>query len=212
MNSISIYPQTLPERTAELASKLQAQRPVFLSDFYLSGGTGLSLQLGHRASEDLDFFSPHTFDPVALQNKLTELGPLENLELADNTLNVFVQGVKLQFLHYPYKLLEPLVDWNGIAISSVIDIACTKLHTISMRGSKKDFVDLFFILKNFTLSELFEQLATKYANSNFNQAHILKSLVYFDDAEQQPMPRMQQEVSWEEVKGEILRKIKFTAI
>jgi hypothetical protein len=75
-------------------------------------------------------------------------------------------------------------------MSPVIDIACTKLQTISMRGSKKDFVDLFFLFEYFTLPELLKEAKRKYVAVDYNEAHILKSLIFFDDAEGQPMPRM----------------------
>lgn len=89
-----------------------------------------------------------------------------------------------------------------------VDDACDKLRTIGMRGSKKDFIDLYFILKQYSLEELFEQLDKKYHQSNYNLPHILKSLIYFINADGQPMPRMHQEVSWEEIKQEIVRKVK----
>lgn len=203
-----IYQETLPAKTGLLVNKLQSQQTAFLNDFYLSGGTALSLQLGHRESEDLDFFSQHKFEPLRLQAELEKFGKLENLELAQGTLNTFVDGVKLQFLEYPYPLIESVISWQGIRLSSVRDIACTKLQTISMRGSKKDFVDLFFILQNFSLEELFVNLDQKYQQTNFNQTHILKSLLYFKDAEDQPMPRMHQEVDWEMIQEEITKKVK----
>jgi len=114
----------------------------------------------------------------------------------------------LPFLGYPYPLLEPTTNWENIKLSSLIDIACTKLQTVGMRGSKKDFVDLYFILKQYSLEELFKQLDKKYRRSNYNLPHILKSLVYFVNADGQPMPRMRQEVGWEEIKQEIVRKVK----
>lgn len=89
-----------------------------------------------------------------------------------------------------------------------IDIACDKLRTIGMRGSKKDFIDLYFILKQYSLEELFKQLDKKYRRSNYNLPHILKSLVYFVNADGQPMPRMHQEVGWEEIKQEVVKKVK----
>jgi hypothetical protein len=167
-----IYQNTLPESTALLVKKIQREKPEFLSNFYLSGGTALSLQLGHRESEDLDFFS------------------------------------KDQFLEYPYPLLEEIIDWQGIKLSSIIDVACTKLQTISMRGSKKDFIDLYFLLAKFSLDTLFKKLAEKYQKTDYNLPHILKSLVYFEDADNQPMPRMHKQVEWEEVKRKIIEVAK----
>jgi len=205
---MQIYTQTLPQNTKKLVEILQKEKPNFLTNFYLSGGTALSLQIGHRESEDLDFFSQESFDPSRLQVELEKLGKLENLELATGTLNTYLEGAKLQFLAYPYHLLENVYDWQSINLSSISDIACTKLQTISMRGSKKDFIDLFFILQDYSLEDLFKKLAKKYFSSDFNQAHILKSLVYFEDAEKQPMPRMHMQIEWKEIKARIIKEVK----
>jgi len=116
--------------------------------------------------------------------------------------------VKLQFLGYPYPLLEDLVDYRGIKLSSVLDIACTKLQTIGMRGSKKDFVDMYVILQRFTLLQLFGKLETKYRDSEFNIPHILKSLVYFSDAEDQVMPRLHSAIEWGIVKERMVEVVR----
>ncbi len=204
----TVYQQTLPDQTAKLVSRLNSLKPTFLDQFYLSGGTGLSLQLGHRESEDLDFFSQSEFSPLALQIKLEQFGALEKTEIADGTLNTYLSGVKLQFLYYPYKLLEETTEWSGIKLSSVLDIACTKLQTIGSRGSKKDFIDLFFLFQQFSLTELLEALKRKYPASDYSQTHILKSLTYFADAQDQPMPRMHKNVSWEKVEQKMIEVVK----
>ena len=201
------YIQTLPQKTAELMKDFKQAKPSFLENFYLSGGTALSLQIGHRETVDLDFFSQKDFNPELLQAKLEKFGKLNNLELDENTLNAFLKNVQIQFLGYPYSLLKPTVNWEGIRISSVIDIACTKLQTISVRGNKKDFIDLYFILKEYSLEKLFRNLDKKYKDSDFNKIHILKSLVYFIDANSQPMPRMHKSITWEEVKKSIANKV-----
>jgi hypothetical protein len=205
---MKIFVQTLPQKTKKLVEFLQREKPDFLQNFYLSGGTSLSLQLGHRESEDLDFFIQEEFDPSRLQVELEQLGQLEDLELAKGTLNTYLDRVKLQFLHYPYPLLKKATDWQGISLSSIIDIACTKLQTIGARGSKKDFVDLFFILQQYSLTELFDKLSEKYPLADFSQTHILKSLVYFEDANDQPMPRMHKEIKWEEIKLKLSQEVK----
>jgi predicted nucleotidyltransferase component of viral defense system len=207
-----VFSETLPASTAKVVDLLQTKKPRFLDDFYLSGGTALSLQLGHRESEDLDFFIEQEFAPDQLQADLLKLGTLEQTELDRGTLNTFFNGVKLQFLEYPYRLIEPLEDWGAIKLSSVVDIACTKLQTIGMRGSKKDFVDLYFILEQMSLASLFELMSKKYTEVNYSQIHILKSLVFFEDAEQQPMPRMHKKVDWDLIKQRMndeVKQIKF---
>ncbi len=202
------FSNTLPAKTKKLIKKIQKENPKFLQEFYLSGGTALSLQLGHRESIDLDFFNQNDFDPKQYQPKLENFGKLKDLQLDKNTLNAFLKGVQIKFLGYPYPLLKSTINWKGIKISSVLDIACTKLQTIGMRGNKKDFVDIYFILKKYPLKKLFKMLDKKYQQSDFSRTHILKSLVYFEDAESQPMPKMHKKVKWEKIKKEIEKKVK----
>lgn len=196
----------LPARTAEVFNLLAGSGLVH--PFYLSGGTGLALQLKHRESEDMDFFSKNDFSPELLQSDVVKLGKLTNVTLAKGTLNCSLKGVKLQFLHYPYSLLEKPILYHNISISSLIDIACTKLITISSRGSKKDFIDLYFLLNHYSLSDLFHSLEKKYKAIDYNHIHILKSLEYFDEAEQQPMPRMVIPLQWTEVKKRMLAEVR----
>lgn len=204
----TFFPNTLPTNTAQLIEKIYATQPEFLKSFYLSGGTGLSLQVGHRESEDLDFFCSETFSALQLEKEVAAFGQLTSTELAAGTLNTYVDGVKLQFLEYRYPLLEPFSNWRGMQLSSVLDIACTKLQTVSMRGSRKDFVDLYFLFEIYTLPELLEKAKNKYSAVDYNQAHILKSLVYFEDADSQPMPRMLKDVSWDVIKSRMIREVK----
>ena len=201
-----MYPETLPKKTARLLEKLKTAE--FLKPFYLSGGTALSLQLGHRESEDLDFFNKKPFDPLSLQPQLGKFGHLTAVRPDKNTLNLFLSGVQLQFLFYPYRLLKPLAKWQTIRIASVLDIGCTKLQTIAARGSKKDFIDLFMILKKYSLVKLFSSMEKKYRGSDYNLPHILKSLTFFADAENQPLPRMRIKADWEEIKESLIGTIK----
>jgi hypothetical protein len=202
------FPETLPKNTSRVFHYLSDKTPVFLESFYLSGGTALSLQLGHRESEDLDFFSSKQFSPQRLEQQLKEYGSLAETELARGTLNTFLNGVKLQFLEYPYPLIKPLIQWRGINLSSVLDIGCTKLQTVGMRGSRKDFIDIYFLLEKYSLQELLETTREKYVESDYSETHILKSLIYFIEAENQPMSRMHKDVSWEEVKTAITAAVK----
>lgn len=212
MSDKQIFTQVLPAKTAELTGLFHQKQPSFLKKFYLSGGTALSLQFGHRESEDLDFFSQDSFDIQKIQQELIDFGNIEDTELAEGAVNTFLNGVKVQFLEYPYDLVRPTVTWRFMRLSSVEDIACTKLQTIGMRGSKKDFVDIYFVLKHYSLSELLELIQEKYQRVDYSKTHILKSLVYFEDAEKQPMPRMHKDIGWNEVKEkmiEVVRSVKF---
>lgn len=204
----TFFIETLPAKTAQLVKQFQDSKPNFLSDFYLSGGTALALQIGHRESEDLDFFTQTEFKPVSFQPSLAAFGPLEQTEIAQGTLNTFINGVQLQLLKYPYQLLEDTLNFEGIQLSSVLDIACTKLLTVSSRGSKKDFIDLFFLFEKYSLNELIHSVEKKYQGIDYSIPHILKSLVYFETAETEPMPRMHKTVEWDQVKDEMLQIVK----
>jgi len=203
---MNFYTEVVPQATRLVLDNIKDIPDI--QNFYLSGGTALSLLLGHRESEDLDFFTKNSFQPTLLQQKLLQRGTLENVQIEEGTLNLFLNKVKLQFQYYPYNLLEEFIPWDGINISSLVDIACTKLITISMRGSKKDFIDLYVILQQMTLEQLFSKLDEKYAKVQYNYPHILKSLVYFNDADNQPMPRMHKDFSWEDIKGSIVKQVK----
>jgi len=201
-----MYPEVLSAKTQKVFKKIS--QFYWIKDFYLTGGSALALQINHRQSDDLDFFTPTNFNPQNLQIKLKSSGKLTEVKLDQNTLNCFLDHIQLQFLYYPYKLLKPKISWQNIWLSSKLDIACTKLITISSRGSKKDFIDLFFLLQEFSLPYLIKQLDKKYTKTNYNITHILKSLVYFQDADNQPDPKMHQPITWAKVKSTITIAVK----
>lgn len=169
-------------------------------NFYLAGGTGLAMQIGHRKSIDLDWFNQKEFDSAGLRNELKKIGKITIESQDKDTLNLILAGIKLSFFRYPYGLLFPLIDWQGIGLADWRDIACMKLDVVSSRGSKKDFIDLYFILQKCSLAELLELFAKKYQDIKYNKIHLLKSLIYFADAEKEPMPVMIKNIDWSEVK------------
>ena len=183
-----------------------------LNSFYLAGGTGLALKLGHRHSYDLDFFSPELFSEDMLLQKLQGLDNLEIVSKDEHTLHLTINGVKVSFLGYKYPLLSDLNDLEindkaFIRVADVRDIACMKISAISSRGSKRDFVDLYMIAKGSTLSELMALYKKKFSLTPHNNVHIYKSLMYFDDAEDEPMPDMLIPLSWKNVKDYFTRAI-----
>lgn len=171
-----------------------------LDDFYLAGGTGLALQLKHRRSIDLDFFTKKEIDTSSLIQDLKELGSLTVENEAENTLEVNFEGTKITFLNYEYPLLYDLKTIKGVKVADYRDIGCMKISAISSRGSKKDFIDLFFIAKKVELSTLLELFEEKYTEVNYNMTHILKSLTFFKQAEGESMPEMLEEAEWQEIK------------
>lgn len=171
-----------------------------LSEFYLAGGTGLALQLGHRMSVDLDLFTAQHFDPRAVRDALRHAGGFRVDQIAEGTLHAEVGGVQLTFLRYDYPLLFASSRFKELTVASARDIACMKLEALSSRGSRRDFVDLYFVLQRIQLRELLEWFERKYASAAPNQVHLAKAMTYFADAELEPMPRMLRPVDWKQIR------------
>ena len=128
----------------------------------LVGGTALALQYGHRKSIDLDFFGKYDATYEELSAILRDFGKTEVLKNSPS-IKVFVcQGIKVDFVNYPYTWIDDPVQTNDLILASEKDIGAMKLSAISGRGSKKDFYDLYFLLKIFSLKELLGFYEAKY--------------------------------------------------
>ena len=178
-----------------------------LADFYLAGGTGLALQLGHGRSVDLDLFSQPEFTTTDLRLRLRNLEGLRDLEAAPGTLHLELRGTKVSFLHYPYPLLFPPRQLDVLTVADSRDIACMKLDAIASRGSRRDFVDLYTAATAYGLREILAWFGTKYAATPYNRVHLFKSLTYFKDAEQEPMPHMLVPLDWTVVRHFFLTEV-----
>jgi len=130
-------------------------------------------------------------------------------EAKPNTFHGIFNGVQVTWLYYPRPLLDPLVvpaDMPNLKISSLLDIGLMKLIAASQRGAKKDFIDLYALEQHgISVSFLISRLSDKYPGSSINYYHIVKSLVFFEDADQEPMPRMLKSIVWNEVKEHFIR-------
>jgi len=196
------FPVVLPGRVLRLWASLSGLPA--LGSFYLAGGSGLALHLGHRQSNDLDFFSRRHFRPELLARRLSILATPEHLSMGEGSVECWIAGFKSQFLFYPYRLLRPLQKTKYGTLADPHDIALMKLIAIGRRGSKRDFVDVACFLRKFpnvSLGELLELLPQKYGS--MNRAHLLRALAYFADAESDPMPRMRWSLKWDEVKRQL---------
>lgn len=178
-----------------------------VKDFYLAGGTALALYMGHRYSYDLDFFSLKGFRESVLVQRFSLFNAHQTAKFyleneSEQTINAVLDGVKVSFLGYRYPLLKPCQQAEGILVADIVDAACMKIDTIAKRGARRDFIDLFFICREaITLPDLMSKFSKKYATVNYNMVHIKKSLVYFTDAERDPMPNMLKQVDWHELKN-----------
>ncbi|MBC8342542.1 MAG: nucleotidyl transferase AbiEii/AbiGii toxin family protein [Bacteroidetes bacterium] len=181
-----------------------------LKDFYLVGGTGLALQLGHRKSIDLDLFTNKTFDSKSLHDHLKDTfnDDYKNTALFKNGCMCFIKNVKVDLIRHNYPLLKSLIKENTIRLVSLEDIAAMKVNAIYGSGSrKKDFIDLYFLLNIFSLEQILGFYKKKYTHENL--AFAIRSLIYFEDAEEEEWPEVIDNLlNWIVVKNKIMELVK----
>lgn len=198
-----LHYDTIESATLELLKQLQ-EIPL-LSKTRLVGGTSLALQIGHRKSIDIDLFGEIDCEQYELVDSLSELGKLTVLKESKNIHVYQLNEVKLDIVNYKYPWIKPMIVEDELRLADMVDIAAMKITAIIGRGTKKDFIDLAFLLDIFSLEEVLNFYEKKYPEASRFMA--LKSITYFDDAEQDPMPYMLKAKSWTDIKERILKEI-----
>lgn len=191
--------QTVSAECLELLRQISGDD--FFSEYVLFGGTALALQMGHRNSIDLDFFGNKEIDEELYLEKLKQLGEAERLSASKSILITSVNGIKVDFVHHRYPWIAEKMVIDHISFASQKDIAAMKLEAIAGRGSKKDFIDLYFLLGVFSLEEMIGFWRKKYPQ--FSEFGMLKSITYFEDAEKEEAPDIFFEFNWESCKNRI---------
>jgi hypothetical protein len=166
-------------------------------EFYLAGGTAVYYYLKHRESIDLVFFTKKNFDFRDFKKIFENFNVLS---LSKDTVHLEIDEIKFSFFYYPYELLKPLLKFDIIKIASLEDILCMKVLAIIQRGSKKDFVDAYFIMNEIKIKpqQLIEMFSKKYGKINSLIIH--KALTFFEDADKELELKMIKKVSWNEIK------------
>ncbi len=202
---------TIHPATLELLKLLMQEE--CLQHFNLVGGTALALQMGHRISVDLDLFSSQDFDNKYIISELSK--KFKSIEITEHPFTIIQKieypfdsqnYIKVDIVKYPYKLLNQPIFTNGIRLLTKEDIIPMKLSAIGSRGSKKDFYDIFFLLKEFDIKHMFSLFEQKFPNVNY--FHIVKSLSYFDDADKELNPKTIEKIAWNDIKKEIQKQVK----
>jgi len=198
--------QTVEPITLVLLENLMQRE--YLNNFVLVGGTALSLQIGHRKSIDLDMFTSVAMETENLQQQLeNDFSDFKITLKRSNTLLAIINTIKVDFIRFKYGFQYPTTIENGIRLANIKDIASMKLDAITGRGKKKDFFDLYFLLKHFTLPELLDLYQTKYQHTTL--FHVIRSINYFIEAENEPTPYLfDKKVTWEKVKKNIANEIR----
>jgi len=175
-----------------LALLRELQRETVFKDYFLLGGTALTLQIGHRKSDDIDLFTQKELrlPEIAKYLKQHHSGKYQLLNSQNMIYQVMIDGIKVDFVQHPFELVEPAFTDKQITYLGKKDIAAMKLHAIETSGNRaKDFVDIFFLLKEMPLEKMFEYYRKKYSTDNVFNAK--RSLTFFDDVPEE---------SWEEVR------------
>ena len=194
-----LHYETVEPSTLELLKYLQ--KCPGLEKMRLSGGTALALQVGHRKSLDLDFFGELSLDNDDLTKILEPHGKVKKIKKTTSISVFLVNEIKVDFVQYNYPWLTAAVKEDGITLAGLMDIGAMKLAAITGRGRKRDFYDLYFLLRVYTLSQLVEFYNAKYNDGS--EFMLLKSLNYFEDAEEDLDPELVNPLPWKEVKEKI---------
>lgn len=208
-DSDQLFFDALP-KAAVLALKKCSEMDFFSqNNWYLAGGTALALQSGHRRSYDLDFFTESKFfDEKKIEKNLNDSGEWITNSISKGTVYGVFSETKMSFISYPYfKPAEKMHNFGTVSLLSPSDIAVMKIIAISQRGKKRDFFDLYWICQN--VESLYNSISKVRAQYSVNQnlTHILKSLVYFNDAETDPDPEVYFKANWKEVKNFFTKEI-----
>ena len=199
-----LHTATVEPGTLGLLNRLMAEPD--LAPFNLVGGTALSLRIGHRLSYDLDLFGfPDALNIPLISSLLVDYGHAEVQTASKNIFSVWIEGIKVDFVRYQYGLLRPVSILEGIRLVSLEDIAAMKLAAVAGRGRKRDFADIYFLLDHFSLPAMIDLYQEKYPDGN--RFLLLKSLDYFEDAEEDNDPVFLQPADWSSIKKRITREV-----
>lgn len=203
-----LFYETVDSGTLELLIELQ-QIPA-LSHLRLVGGTSFALQIGHRKSIDIDLFGKIDADEFTIAANLNRLGEIQTIQKTQNIAIYLINGVKTDIVNYAYPWIDEAVIIDGIKLAGLKDIAAMKLAAITGRGTKKDFIDLYFLLEKYSLKEMLDFYSQKYTDGSTFM--VIKSLSYFEDAEKDPMPFMIKKITWPEIKEYIIHQLRKEAL
>jgi len=177
--------------------------------FYLAGGTALAIQIRHRTSLDFDFYTEKKFDVRELREEFgSRFKKIQEIYIAEDTLVLAVNDINISFFKYPYSLIRPAKRLEGISVASIEDISAMKIIAISQRGKRRDFIDIYFLMKNFGLKKILEFTREKYPMFNIYVG--LQGLVYFKDADEDLEKnrfRLLKNIDWEELKEYIIKEV-----
>jgi len=199
-----MFLEALDSKQLDLLNRISEIKKV-TDTFYLAGGTALALLLGHRKSYDFDFFSENKFDAQEYEKIIVNHFGGTITSISDDTINGEINNISISFFLYPYKLLREFEKYRDINLTSIEDLACMKCKAISQRNTKRDFYDIYEILKKMQPLELKNHLLEKFNVNGNSFYHLNRALLYFEEAEKNADPISLNGTSWNDVKNYFIR-------
>ncbi len=201
-----LHSQTVAPATLALLKTI-CKEPL-LQTFALGGGTNIALKKGHRISVDLDFFTNQPFTNAEVYQCISALPLKTELLFEQNqTMMFMVDGVKVDFILYPFvwlKLFDVIDDCRFVHLEDMIPM---KLQAVSNRFAKKDFYDIDTLLSDYPLHEMLEIFKLKFPD--IDSGFIIHSLTHFDVADTEAPPvLLPSSKSWEQVKNNLQNTVR----
>jgi len=198
-----MYPEAINLKRQEIFQKLKN-----FPQFYLAGGTALALHIGHRMSDDFDLFTERDI-PVDLLEKVEKIFKELIIDIIINhseQLSLVIDQTKVDFVKYPFPLILDLIEYEGVKIIKIPEIAAMKAYTIGRRATYKDYIDLYFILfeKHSSLPEIIKISKEKF-KEHFDPRLFLEQLVYLEDIQEEPIQFLKKKVGKKEL-GDFFQK------
>lgn len=176
----------------------------YMQPYILVGGTSLALQIGHRSSTDIDLFTNKPHDTEQLLELLKQDFDVELRNRYQHALFVNINGVKTDIVTQSCRLIDEPVYADGLRLASLKEIAPMKLLAITNRGRKRDFIDLYFLIQQFSLEKMFGFYKEKFETDNYYL--ILRSLTYFKDADMDGDLKYYFPYKWDNIKKAIVKE------
>ncbi|MBU4332533.1 nucleotidyl transferase AbiEii/AbiGii toxin family protein [Patescibacteria group bacterium] len=205
-----LYPEILSKSQKEILETLSFFKKY---KFYLAGGTALALQIGHRTSVDFDFYKETKIRPLILLSEFKKNFINTKIKITEATSSDFrtvIRNVDLTAFYYPYPLIRDFVKFSDINLASVEDITAMKIIAIVQRGRQRDFFDIYYLLKRYTLGQILEFVQEKHPEYDIYTC--LRALIYFQDADGEGrdtrIKLFDKTATWSKVKKVLLIEVK----
>ena len=206
-NSISLHlSETLDSQRTALLPQLLLLKS---SGYILWGGTALALIFGHRQSIDFDFFISQDIDTSALFADCLQIFADQSVQKifeSHNTLYISVDGVKISFFAYHHPPIQALLESEYFQLYHIRDIAAMKLRAIQNRATNKDYVDLYYLIRELGLQQILQDFVQKFWPV-VSESYLLKSLIYFEDLDNEPLVLTDQSLSFEDVQKFLIEEV-----